>query len=115
MKRIGKNLLAVGLALSVLVLNPGVKAQAQDHFDGCRSLQNRVYCTGELYAVSSQAHTYYSTESGMSYCNFIIYAREHEIRCANVYCNKYIASVTRTCWKAHQKCSSFIEFGICQY
>lgn len=115
MKRIGKKFLAVGLVLSVLMLNPGVKAQAQEHLDGCQSLQNRVYCTGELFVASVQAHTYYSTESGLSYCNFVIYGREHEIRCANVYCNAYKASVIRTCLKLHEKCSSFVEFGMCQY
>ncbi len=116
MKRIGKKLLAVGLALSMVLLTPGIDAEAVEHIDGCRTSMKRIECIMPLYAAAVETHTYYSGESGMSYCDIIIYCGRHMIYCANPFCYTFIASENRTCQKAHQKkCGSMLETGFCQY
>ena len=113
MKRIGKKLLAVGLALSVLMLNPGAEAQAAEHAQGCFASATKIVCVGPMN-VTGSSHTYYSAEEGMTYCNISIHYGRHDIYCSNALCNAYISTSTRTCYKLHE-CDVEIESGLCQY
>ncbi len=114
MKRIGKKLLAAGLALSVLMLTPSAEAQAAGHFWGCESKLVRVECKMPRQSAVS-THTYYITETGPAYCDIASFYTQHEIYCANNVCNVYLSSEIRTCFISHSKCGIEIKHGVCQY
>ncbi len=116
MKRIGKKVIAAGLALGMVLLAQGVKVEAGEHFDGCQTSMKRVECILPLTGTTGTTHTYYNAEFGMAYCTILIYYGQHKIYCANNFCNAFLGSENRTCIKAHQDCNPLlIETGFCQY
>ena len=114
MKKTGKKLLAFCLAMSMIVLAPGVKAEAVEHVGGCHTTTKRVQCDGPMRAVSGTTHTYYSAESGMAYCTIESYYGEHSVYCANEECNVLISVENRTCYKIHLNCGGNRETGFCK-
>lgn len=109
MKRIGKKFLAAGLALSVLMLIPGVEAQAA-HAPHCKATLVSVECTGSLQN-TGYSHVYFYGENGPQYCSITEYYRPHRISCAG--CKQTLYTETRVCTKDHSVCDS--ELYLCQY
>lgn len=108
MKRIGKKLLAVGLALSVLMLNPGAEAQAA-HAPYCKATLVSVDCTGPI-TTTGYSHAYYYGENGPLYCSITVYYGPHTISCTG--CRQTLYTESRICYKDHFVCAS--EPDLCQ-
>lgn len=109
MRSTGKRLLAVGLALSMVVLAQGVKAEAA-HAPYCKATLVDVECTGPM-RTTGYSHVYFYGENGPLYCSITEYFGPHRISCSG--CKQTLYTESRTCYKDHSACDS--ELNLCQY
>lgn len=109
MKKIGKSFLVFGLAMSMVVLTPAVKAQAA-HAPYCKAKLVSVDCIGSAQT-GGYAHVYFYGENGPMYCSITSYYRQHRISCAG--CKQTLYMEGRVCEKDHSVCAS--ELDLCKY
>lgn len=107
MKKTGKRLLALGLALSMVVLSRGVKAEAAEHVSGCTA-DYTVQCMGNTRTQGFSHFLAYGVNGESLYCDVTRTVRDHIITCNNPDCGYYIFS-TRVCTESHESTACGVD------
>ena len=111
-KKMGKKLLGIGLALSMVLATPSVVVHAKvTHATGCKAVSTYAVCPSKTNS-AGEVHFFRQTIYGSVYCHMTVSYGQHNVYCANRSCGVYLYTTNRVCKKDHEYCAT--EHGLCQ-